>query len=162
MSKNKFKPLVILLAGVLLTSITKAQQSANSSGGNATGSGGTVSYSIGQVEFNSNSGSSGSIAQGVQHAYEIFTVGINETTLNISLTAFPNPTTDNLTLQINDYKNEKLTYQLFDIQGKLITNGQVISTQTKINTISLQSATYFIHLVNHENKKVQSFKIIKN
>jgi len=162
MSKNKLKPLVILLAGVLLTSITKAQESANSSGGNATGSGGTVSYSIGQVEFNSNSGSSGSVAQGVQHAYEIFTVGINETTLNISLTAFPNPTTDNLTLQINDYKNEKLTYQLFDIQGKLITNGQVISTQTKINTISLQSATYFIHLVNQENTKVQSFKIIKN
>jgi hypothetical protein len=162
MSKNKLQPLIMLLAGILLTSITKAQESANSSGGNAIGSGGTVSYSIGQVDFNSNSGSSGSVAQGVQHAYEIFTVGINETTLNISLTAYPNPTTDNLTLQINDYKNEKLTYQLFDIQGKLITNGQVISKQTIINTVSLQSATYFIHLVNNDKTKVQSFKIIKN
>ena len=162
MTKNKLKPLVMLVAGILMSSITKAQESTNSSGGNATGSGGTVSYSIGQVLFNANSGSSGSVAQGVQHAYEIFTVGINETTSNISLTAFPNPTTDNLTLQINDYKNEKLSYQLFDIQGKLITNGQVISKQTTINTVSLKSATYFIHFLNQENKKVQSFKIIKN
>jgi hypothetical protein len=53
-------------------------------------------------------------------------------------------------------------YQLFDIQGKLLNNGQVTAQQTQINTASLPSATYIINVVNQENKKVQSFKIIKN
>ena len=152
----------MLLAGLLWGSLAQAQESANSSGGNASGSGGTVAYSIGQVFYTSNSGSSGTVDQGVQHAYEIYSVGINETNLNISLTAFPNPTTENLTLQISDFINEKLFYQLYDLQGKLLTSGQVTAKQTQINTSSLPSATYFINVVNQENIKVQSFKIIKN
>ena len=138
------------------------QESVNASGGDATGSGGTIAYSVGQVVYTTHTGSTGSVAQGVQHAYEIFTVGIKETELSISLTAFPNPTMDNLTLQINDYNNEKLSYQLFDMQGKQLSSGQVTAQQTQINTASFPSATYFIHVVNQENRKVQSFKIIKN
>ncbi len=162
MTKNKSRPFAMLLAGLLWGSLAQAQESANSSGGNASGSGGTVAYSIGQVFYTSNSGSSGTVDQGVQHAYEIYSVGINETNLNISLTAFPNPTTENLTLQISDFINEKLFYQLYDLQGKLLTSGQVTAKQTQINTSSLPSATYFINVVNQENIKVQSFKIIKN
>jgi hypothetical protein len=104
----------MLLAGLLLGGFTQAQESANASGGDAKGSGGTVAYSIGQVVYTTNTGSSGSVAQGVQHAYEIFPVGYIETAMNISLTAFPNPITDNLSLQISDYNNEKLSYELFD------------------------------------------------
>jgi hypothetical protein len=162
MTKNKSRPFAMLLAGLLWGSLAQAQESANSSGGNASGSGGTVAYSIGQVFYTSNAGSSGTVDQGVQHAYEIYSVGINETNLNISLTAFPNPTTENLTLQISDFINEKLFYQLYDLQGKLLTSGQVTAKQTQINTSSLPSATYFINVVNQENIKVQSFKIIKN
>jgi hypothetical protein len=139
-----------------------AQESPTASGGDATGSGGTVAYSVGQVVYTTNTDASGTVSQGVQQAYEIFTTGIKETELNISLSIFPNPTADNLTLQISDYNNEKLSYQLFDMQGKLLNNGQVTAQQTQINTSSLPSATYFINVVNQENKQVQSFKIIKN
>jgi hypothetical protein len=152
----------MLLAGLLWGSFVQAQESANSSGGNAMGSGGTVAYSVGQVVYTTNTGTNGSVAQGVQHAYEIFTVGIKETELNIALSAFPNPTTENLTLQISNYNNEKLSYQLLDMQGKHLINGLVTSQQTQINMNSLSPATYFINVVNQENKKVQSFKIIKN
>lgn len=162
MTKNKSRPVALLMAGLLWAGFAQAQESANSSGGDATGSGGTIAYSIGQVVYTTNTGSNGSVAQGVQHAYEIFTIGIMETELNISLIAFPNPTTENLTLQISDFNNEKLAYQLFDIQGKQLNNGQMNAKQTQINMNGLPSATYFIHVVNQENKKVQSFKIIKN
>ena len=144
MTKNKSKPIVLLATGLLWAGLAQAQVSANASGGDATGNGGTVAYSIGQVVYTTNTGSSGSVAQGVQHAYEIFTVGIKETTLNISLSAFPNPTTENLTLQISDFNNEKLAYRLFDMQGKLLSNGQVTAQQTQINTSSFPPATYFI------------------
>ena len=162
MTKNKSRPVAILMAGLLWASFAQAQESANSAGGDATGSGGTVAYSVGQVVYTSNTGSSGTVVQGVQHAFEIFTVGIKETDLNISLNAFPNPSTENLTLQISDYKNEKLTYQLFDMQGKQLNSGQVTAQQTQINMNGLPSATYFINVVNQENKKFKSFKIIKN
>lgn len=161
MTKNKLRPIVPLTAGLLWAGFAQAQESANASGGDATGSGGAVAYSIGQVVYTTNTGSNGSVAQGVQHAYEIFTVGIKETALNISLTAFPNPTTDNLTLQISDYNNEKLSYQLFDMQGKQLSNGQIVAQQTQINMNNLPTATYFINVVNQENREVKSFKIIK-
>jgi hypothetical protein len=162
MTKNKSRHILVLLSGLLWGGLTQAQESANASGGDATGSGGTVAYSIGQIAYTTNTGSSGSVAQGVQHVYEIFTTGIMEPELNISLSAFPNPTTNNLTLQISDDNNEKLSYQLFDMQGKQLRKGQIVAQQTQIDMNSLPSATYFIHVVNQENQKVQSFKIIKN
>jgi hypothetical protein len=162
MTKNKSRPILLLATGLLWAGLAQAQVSANASGGDATGSGGTVAYSVGQVVYTTNIDAPGTVSQGVQQAYEIFTVGIKETELNISLSVFPNPTADNLTLQISDYNNEKLSYQLYDMQGKLLTNGQVTAQQTQINTSSLPPATYFLNVVNQENKKVQSFKIIKN
>jgi hypothetical protein len=97
------KLLSILFPGMLFAGITHAQQTANTAGGNATGSGGSASYSVGQPFYTTSTGNSGSVAQGVQHAYEIFSIGIKETALDISIMAYPNPTTDGLTLQINNH-----------------------------------------------------------
>ena len=162
-SKMKHKKIITSVAFLLLgLGGLHAQESPTASGGDATGSGGTVDYSVGQVAYITNVNASGTVSQGVQQAYEIFTVGIQEAELNISLSVFPNPTADNLTLQISDYNNEKLSYQLFDMQGKQLSNGQITAQQTQINMNSLPTATYFINVVNQENKKVQSFKMIKN
>ncbi len=158
--KYKEITLSVFLLGLGLT--TQAQQVSNATGGDATGSGGTVAYSVGQVVYTTNTSISGTVSQGVQQPFEIFSIGINETGLNISLLVFPNPTADNLTLQVSDYNSEKLSYEVFDMQGKLLNNGQIETQQTQINTGNLASATYFIHVLNKENKKVQSFKIIKN
>jgi hypothetical protein len=158
--KYKEITLSVFLLGLGLT--TQAQQVSNATGGDATGSGGTVAYSVGQVVYTTNTSISGTVSQGVQQPFEIFSIGINETGLNISLLVFPNPTADNLTLQVSDYNSEKLSYEVFDMQGKLLKNGQIETQQTQINTGNLASATYFIHVLNKENKKVQSFKIIKN
>ena len=158
--KHKKMQISVLLLGLGLT--TYAQQATTASGGNASGSGGSVAYSVGQIVYTAHTGTTGTVSEGVQQAYQIFTVGINETDSDISLSVFPNPTADNLSLQIGNYKNEKFSYQLFDMQGKLLNDGEITARQTPINTASLATATYFIHVVNQENKKVQSFKIIKN
>jgi hypothetical protein len=169
MTKNTFLPKIIktsplayLAATLLWTSVAQAQESINSSGGNATGNGGTVSYSIGQVVYSSNTGNDGSVAQGVQQPYEIITVGINENEPKISLSVFPNPIAENLILQVNEVEHSTLNFQLCDMQGKQLSKGQIIAKQTQINTASLSSATYFINVINQENQKVQTFKIIKN
>ena len=162
MIKNKSKHYALVAVGVLCSGLTYAQESFNATGSNASGAGGNVAYSIGQVVYTTHTGSNGSVAQGVQHAYEIYTLGIKETEMNISLTAFPNPTTDHLILEIRDYKSEKVSYQLCDLQGKLISDEQITAKQTQINMSALPIATYFVNVINQDHKKVQTFKIIKN
>jgi hypothetical protein len=87
-----------------------AQQSTNIAGGNASGTGGTVSFSVGQINYTTNIGTSGSACQGVQQPFEIFAItNVNDVKdLNINLSAFPNPTFENLTLKIESASTKNL------------------------------------------------------
>ena len=150
-----------LISAMLISFMqVSAQESVNSAGGDATGSGGSAAYSIGQVVYTTATGSGGTSEQGVQHAYEIFTVDINETPFVVSLTVFPNPTADKLNLQISNYQNERLRYQLFDLNGKLILDGNISSVQTIIDMGTLPTAEYLVKLMDGK-KKIQTFKIFK-
>ena len=138
-----------------------SHQVLSATGGDASGSGGTVAYSVGQIAYTTSTGTTGSVAQGVEQAYEIYSVGIKETALNISLSVFPNPTSDFLTLKVADYNNEALSYKLLDQQGKLVLNEQIITQDTQVAMSTLARGAYFINIV-QANKKIQTFKIIKN
>ena len=79
----------ILLLGVVLA---HGQTTATTSGGEASGSGGTATYTVGQVVYHTHSGTNGSVAEGVQQPYEISVVtGIEETAISlINISAYPN------------------------------------------------------------------------
>jgi hypothetical protein len=137
-----------------------AQESPTASGGEATGTGGTASYSVGQVVYTTNTGTNGSVAQGVQQPYEISTtVGINETSIHLEMSVYPNPTTNYLTLKVED--NSNLSYQLYDLQGKVIENKKVNANSTIITMEALPKATYFLRVTDNKNT-VKTFKVIKN
>ena len=138
-----------------------AHQVLSATGGDASGTGGSVAYSVGQIVYSTSTGTTGSVAQGVEQAYEIYSVGIKETALNISLSVFPNPTSDFLTLKVQDYNNEALSYNLLDEQGKLVLNEQITTQDTQIAMSTLVRGAYFINVL-QANKKIQIFKIIKN
>jgi len=70
MDKMKVKLCILLLSGLGLTGLY-AQEAVVAGGGNASGSGGTVSYSAGQLVYSSSGGSNGSVVAGVQQAYII-------------------------------------------------------------------------------------------
>jgi hypothetical protein len=111
-----------LLYFVSSVSTASGQNAIPASGGNASGSGGSASYSVGQVVYTTNVGTTGSVAQGVQQPYEIsIVIGLEEAKeINLMVSAYPNPTKEFLNLKVENYNFEKLSYQLFDIQGKLI------------------------------------------
>lgn len=162
MKKNRKKTVALLLLGFWLTT-AQAQQVTNATGGNASGGGGTVAYSVGQIVYTTHTGATGSVAQGVQQAYEISVVtGIkNETKTIMSLVVFPNPTTSFLNLQISDLKTEQLIYQLTDAIGKLIIENKITETSTQINMNEHAEAIYFLSIIQN-NQTVKTFKIIKN
>jgi len=162
MRHKRLKLSAVLLLGLGLTGL-QAQTSVNATGGNASGSGGSASYSVGQVVYTTNAGTSGSVAQGVQQPCEISVVnGIEEAKgINLSVSAYPNPTTDYLTLEVNDYELSNLSCQLYDMQGKLLQSMKITGKQTSIVMSNLVPATYFVK-VTENNKEVKIFKIIKN
>jgi hypothetical protein len=159
MIKNISRPL-LLLAGLLLAGFAQAQESVNASGGNATGSGGTVAFSVGQVVYSSNTGSTGAVDAGVQQAYEIFTVGIIQPDLAISLSVFPNPTVNDIILKTQSLDAEQMSFTLVDLQGKVLAREVVVKEQTQIQMNHLPAAIYFLQVYT-ENRNIQSFKIIK-
>jgi hypothetical protein len=139
-----------------------SQESVTVSGGDATGSGGSSSYSIGQITYISQTGSGGLITLGVQQPYEIVTLGNEDfTDINLIMSAYPNPTTDVLNLVTRDNELGNLTYQLFDISGKIISNDQKISaSETAVPMQSFSHGIYFL-VVKDSQKIVKTFKIIK-
>lgn len=166
MTKIKSRPIALLTAGLLWAGFAQAQESANASGGDATGSGGTVAYSVGQVVYTTNTGSSGSVAQGVQQPFEISVVTAIEEArgINLSVTAYPNPTTDYLQLKVDASTTlsiRSMSYQLYDMNGKLLQSEKITGNQTSIVMSNLVPANYFVKVV-QGNKEVKTFKIIKN
>lgn len=159
--KNKSGSAALLTITLLCAGFTSAQESINSYGGDATGSGGSVAYTAGQLVYTTVGGNTGSIAQGVQHAYEIFTVSMEEFASGIVLSAYPNPTTENLVLQTESDVSGMLSYQLTDEAGRLLNSGFLTGKQVTVKMEDLPGATYFIHILNQENKTVRLFKIIK-
>jgi hypothetical protein len=114
------------------------------------------------VAYTTNTNSTVTISQGVQQAYEIFTIGINEEEQSVSASIFPNPTQEGITLEVKELANEQLTYSVFDIEGKLLQTDKVCAAQTNILLKEFTPGIYFIQINNSENKKVQLFKIIKH
>ncbi|MBC8344608.1 MAG: T9SS type A sorting domain-containing protein [Bacteroidetes bacterium] len=160
------KSILILFALFFSITIIQAQEVIPASGGNATGSGGSVSYTIGQIVYSTNSGTNGSVAEGVQQPYEISEATSIEEARDISLicTAFPNPTNDFLTLKIDASTTlsiQTLSYQLYDISGKLIEKKKISSNETIISSIYLVSGVYFLKVID-KNKEIKTFKIVKN
>lgn len=159
MNHKKVK-LSVLLLGLGLT--VQAQQATTAAGGVASGSGGTAAYSNGQVVYTTHTGSNGSVAQGVQQPYEISIVlGVENHQISLNLKAYPNPTTDYLTLNVGNAELSTLNFQLYDISGKLIESRKIISSSETIAMENLPTATYFLKVTNNNNE-VKTFKVIKN
>ena len=168
MNPKKIKLSVLLLS---LGFTVQAQQATVAAGGTASGSGGTVSYSIGQVVYTTATGSTGSVAQGVQQTYEITAVTSIEEAKGISLevSAYPNPTTDHLTLTVGtsiSFNDQLMTYRLLDMNGKVIETQKIINDQTIIVMSNLLPANYFLTVIKTMDgtspQEVKTFKITKN
>lgn len=140
-----------------------AQEAVPASGGNASGSGGAVSYTVGQVFYTAQEGTGNSVAQGVQQPYEISVVtGIEQAKfIQLSCSVYPNPTTDYVTLKVQNYHSEGLSYQLFDSDGRLVERKKIGAVEETIPMSNLSASTYFLKVLDG-GMDVKTFKIIKN
>lgn len=162
MRYKQLKLSAILVLGLGLVGL-QAQEVIPTTGGESSGNGSTASYSVGQQVYQTYTGAGGSIAEGVQQPYEISVeTGLEEVKgINLTVSAYPNPTANYLTLTVDNFELSTLTFQLYNMNGKLLQSRQISSKETSIIMSNLVPAIYFVEVI-QRNKKIKTFKIIKN
>jgi hypothetical protein len=95
----------------------------------------------------------------------MFTVGIEEEELvikNLELKMYPNPTSDNINLSMQENPKEELQLELYNISGQLVMQRRLpaFEKEHRVDIQHLQSGVYLVKLMS-ENEVVYNGKIIK-
>ena len=155
------KTILVLTCSIIFSFSAQSQDTVAISGGEATGSGGTSSYTLGQVFYTVTTANSGSISQGVQQNFELFILSNQQlTTVNLEALVYPNPSSDHVKLNITDNALTDLSYVLLNIQGKIVSSAKLSILDTPISLHGLSVGTYVLK-VSQKNNELKTFKIIK-
>lgn len=135
------------------------------SGSNASGSSGTIAYSIGQV-FYTYIGSEMiyNVAQGIQHQEKEDIIEVPQLPeTKTEIVVFPNPTIDivNINMDATELENDQCKYKIYDIQGRLLKANLIKETTTQISLNYLSPSIYLLVVYSSDNKMLKTFKIIK-
>jgi hypothetical protein len=154
----KIKLLSILL--LCFSLVTLAQTSIVASGVKATGSGGTVNYSVGPIIFKKPNGQSST--DGLQQPFEILTLSSDEfNASSIELSFYPNPTATELHLLLKNSGNDVFYFQLASLDGRILISAQKILNEDTIVNLELHPQGIYFLQVTSGNKNIKTFKIIK-
>lgn len=156
-------PIKSILLAVVCCSPTAlfSQHSIISSGGQASGTGGSVTYTIGLTTFSAFSGIGGTLNTGLHHPFEISVItNIAETGLELPAEIFPNPSTHGVILKIHKPIEEGISFVLYDFTGRILLEESISETESYIPMGSYTSGHYFLKVVSKFNQ-VKLFKVIK-
>lgn len=157
---NKILLMKFLTLFIVPFGLIKAQTAVLTTGTTASGAIGSVSYSVGQVAY-SQKGSNQQIMEGVQQAYEITSLEVDdESILEKKILLYPNPVSDILNVDFGKENYHNSNYVLFDSQGKLLKTGKFSQQNTELNMAELPTSVYIIQIF-QEKKNIKTFKIIK-
>ena len=160
MKQNRRNVLAITICCFLSTNLF-AQSNTVASGGNANGTEGSVSYSIGQIDFIEATGTGGTANQGVQQPIEIFVLGPDDfENITLEMAVYPNPTNNYMTLKLTNVEFEGMSFVLYDLSGRLLREEKIVNEQTLISLEGYASASYFLNILN-QNGLLKTFKLIK-
>jgi hypothetical protein len=158
---NLLKKSIFLASVLLATQVVYSQEAIPVSGGEAAGSGGSGSYTVGQVFYTTHTTTAGSVSQGVQHPFEFQTLSNPELiTVNLTAVTYPNPTKDFIILKITDSALHNLRYTLFDVNGKAIASGSITESSTQVQMKYLAIGAYILK-VSQQHQSLKTFKILK-
>ncbi len=159
----KSKVLILEVVFLVLNLTTNAQKAIPATGGDASSAAGSVSYSVGQVVYTTDTAVTGTVARGVQQPYEIMvaTAIANTEDILLDFLAYPNPVQDNLRLKTGKRDFENLYYQLLDAKGTLLKNEKITGTETLINMSGYPPAIYFLKVIYRGGTSSQEMKVFK-
>ena len=142
---------------------TIAQSDLTAGGGDGSGPGGDIAFSIGQVAYTSVKNDAGEVSAGVQQAYLAIMVSNEEVKPVFEAGLYPNPVHDEVYLDIQSSTSadwKAYTFMLLDVSGREIYNGELQSGITNLNVAALTEGMYLLHVM-HKGVSIQTFKVIK-
>jgi len=156
------KNITLIIVLFCAIQLVNAQETISVSAVEATGSGGKVSYTIGQLVYTNPTTAAGSLNQGIQQSIEFVTLSNPElTAVTLKAVTYPNPTTDFIILALKDANLTGVSYTMYDLLGRFVNKGTVTTFETKIGMKSLPIGEYILR-VQQNNQALKTFKIIKN
>ncbi|MDB9994532.1 T9SS type A sorting domain-containing protein [Flavobacteriaceae bacterium] len=161
---NALKSAFVLIALLLTSGSQYSQSSVLSSGGDFKSSKASFSYSVGQILTTQDLSNSTSLfgekiilSHGVQ---QVFLQTCNKST-KVEIIATPNPSNGIVTLNLINWDEKEIQYNVFDTLGKTVLSSSISDDQTKLNLSFLSSGIYIISLGYHCGS-INSFKILIN
>ncbi|MCB9198639.1 MAG: T9SS type A sorting domain-containing protein [Flavobacteriales bacterium] len=158
---NSINTKTLIIGSLFASTITFGQNEIIPVGGEASGTGGSSSFTIGQVTCQTNSDADFSLSEGVQQPIEISVLsGEEKENINLVVAAYPNPTNGRLILSMNTIEAES-SYILFDLSGREIIKNSISNFTTIIDINNYPNGTYLLEF-HANNSPAKTFKIIKN
>lgn len=156
------KNITLIIVLFCAIQLVNAQETISVSVVEAIGSGGRVSYTIGQLVYTNPTTAAGSLNQGIQQSIEFVTLSNPElTAVTLKAVTYPNPTTDFIILALKDANLTGVSYTMYDLLGRFVNKGTVTTFETKIGMKSVPIGVYILR-VQQNNQALKTFKIIKN
>ncbi|MEO7175441.1 MAG: T9SS type A sorting domain-containing protein [Saprospiraceae bacterium] len=158
--KSNFQLLVAAIS-LLLSTAAFGQSGLVSSGGNGTGAGGKISFSIGQVLDQSSNSATKSISEGVQQPFEIqISTGVKLGNLPFEVSVFPNPSSSEIQILRSSDQYQSAQASFYDLSGHLLLQQEMTESTTKINLQPFPAGIYTLR-ISLKYYGEQTFQVVK-
>ena len=145
---------------VLVVMSAQAQNAIVPTGGTASGNGGTVTYTVGQIAVQTNSDGTTSLSEGVQQPFEISVVGVdNRPDITLTAKLYPNPTLSTCNLQCESWTDLD-EVRIYDTNGKYLFRKKIEGSLTEMDFSSYAPGTYFVNVYS-DKQTLKTFKVVK-
>ena len=158
------KPLLLFITGFLLAGSTVFAQTIqnsviSSAGGSASAGNVKMDYTIGETVIATTTAGGYALTQGF-HQTNLTLVAIENVELYPEMSIYPNPAGAIVNIDIpENYK--LLDISMFDAKGKLLRTQPNASGLVTFDVNDLATGTYYLQVLNPENKALKTFKLIK-
>lgn len=149
------------IAMMVISTILSSGQVIPASGGDASGSSGSLSFTVGQLVYRQYDDSEGSILQGIQQPFEIYVLTRSEGIIAQAIKVFPNPTSNTLHLKFPGFSFGNHFLSVYDFTGNLLMSEAISASEILIQMSNFPSGAYLL-VVYDKQSVVKTFRILRN
>lgn len=153
-------PILLFFVNTLVSAQSQAITTAGDN--NISNEGKIINWTIGGVVAGTSQTSNRYVNAGnIQTEYIIYNDSTNNNTIKIK--CFPNPATDNITieLKLDTEEYEGYYWVLYSFNGDIIKRKIISNNTFGIDIRTLTASCYFINIYNHSNQCTASAKLVK-
>jgi hypothetical protein len=157
------KQLTLTLIISLLTStmMLTAQEVVSSGGTHASGSGVSLSWTIGEPVSETLTNGTYTLTQGF-HQSRLSATAVDDILIpGVSLAVYPNPFSSVLQVKVGEGDFSQLQYSLLSLDGKVLLSNKLTKTLSQIDMQSFASGSYLLRIHGKTGEPVKTFKVVK-